>query len=52
MDISTLKNGATIINDSYNASFESMKASLKNLSEYKNKRKIAVLGECFGNSTG
>ena len=47
MDISTLKNGATIINDSYNASFESMKASLKNLSEYKNKRKIAVLGDMF-----
>ena len=32
MDIRVLKNGATLINDSYNASYESMKASLKYLS--------------------
>ena len=45
MDITNLKNGVTIINDSYNASFESMQASLKYVSELKNKRKIAVLGD-------
>ena len=45
MDITELKNGIKIINDAYNASLESMKASLKYLSELKNKRKIAVLGD-------
>ena len=47
MDITQLKNGVTIINDSYNASFESMQASLKYLSGLKSKRKIAVLGDMF-----
>ena len=47
MDITNLKNGVTIINDSYNASFESMQASLKYLSGLNNKRKIAVLGDMF-----
>ena len=47
MDISTLKNGAKIINDSYNASFESMKASIANLANYAECRKIAVLGDMF-----
>ena len=42
-----LKNGARIINDSYNASFESMKASIEYLSNTKAKRKIAVLGDMF-----
>lgn len=46
MDIETLKNGVKIINDSYNASLESMKGSLQNLAQYKN-RKIAVLGDMF-----
>ena len=46
MDIIELKNGIKIINDAYNASLESMKASLKVLSEYK-ERKIAVLGDMF-----
>ena len=45
MDIRTLKNGATLINDSYNASYESMKASLKYLSNRTDLRKIAVLGD-------
>ena len=45
MDITELKNGVTIINDSYNASFESMQASLKYLSGLNAKRKIAVLGD-------
>lgn len=47
MDISILKNGATVINDSYNASYESMQASLKYLAGLKNARKIAVLGDMF-----
>ena len=47
MDITNLKNGVTIINDSYNASFESMQASLKYLAGLNNKRKIAVLGDMF-----
>ena len=46
MDIIELKNGIKIINDAYNASLESMKASLRVLSEYK-ERKIAVLGDMF-----
>ena len=33
MDITELKNGIKIINDAYDASYESMKASLKVLSE-------------------
>lgn len=47
MDITELENGVTIINDSYNASFESMQASLKYLSGLKKDRKIAVLGDMF-----
>lgn len=47
MDITTLNKGIKIINDAYNASFESMQASLKILGEYKNNRKIAVLGDMF-----
>ena len=46
MDIEILKNGVKIINDSYNASFESMKGSIENLSRYET-RKIAVLGDMF-----
>ena len=47
MEITELKNGVTIINDSYNASFESMQASLKYLERLNTKRKIAVLGDMF-----
>ena len=47
MDITTLENGIKIINDAYNASFESMQATLKNMSVYSNARKIAVLGDMF-----
>ncbi|MBR3255002.1 MAG: UDP-N-acetylmuramoyl-tripeptide--D-alanyl-D-alanine ligase [Clostridia bacterium] len=47
MDISKLSNGVTIINDSYNASYESMAASLKYLARLENPRKIAVLGDMF-----
>ncbi len=45
MDITQLPNGIKIINDAYNASLESMKASLKYLAEFKNNRKIAILGD-------
>lgn len=44
MDITELKSGITIINDAYNASLESMQASLKYLAKVEGKRKIAVLG--------
>lgn len=47
MEIINLNNGATIINDSYNASFESMKASIEYLSNVNSLRKIAVLGDMF-----
>lgn len=47
MELTELKNGVTIINDSYNASFESMQASLKYLSGLDKDRKIAVLGDMF-----
>lgn len=47
MEITKLDNGATIINDAYNASLESIQEALKNLSSYKQHRKIVVLGDIF-----
>ncbi len=47
MDIKELPNGIKVINDAYNASFESMKATLEYLSKFKENRKIAVLGDMF-----
>ena len=47
MDVVELKNGVKIINDAYNASFESMQASLRYLSRFAENRKIAVLGDMF-----
>lgn len=47
MDIIKLQENITIINDSYNASYESMKASIEYLSSISGKRKIAVLGDMF-----
>lgn len=47
MEITTLKNGAKMINDSYNASYESMKAAIEYLSNIEGERKIAVLGDMF-----
>lgn len=47
MDIRKLENGAVLINDAYNASFESMKVSLEYLANYEGTRKIAVLGDMF-----
>ncbi len=45
MEIKKNKNNVTIINDCYNANYDSMKASLEYLSKSKLKRKIAVLGD-------
>lgn len=47
MEIIKLKNNIILINDSYNASLDSMKASIKYLSELNGKRKITVLGDLF-----
>ncbi|WP_459761710.1 glutamate ligase domain-containing protein, partial [Alkaliphilus crotonatoxidans] len=41
------KHNLKIINDAYNASPDSMKASLKVLDDMKGKRKIALLGDMF-----
>ena len=45
MEIDNTKIGAIIINDSYNANYDSMKAALQYLESIKNRRKIAVLGD-------
>ena len=47
MDIRKLENGAILINDAYNASYESMKASIEYLAKHTGQRKIAVLGDMF-----
>ena len=47
MEVLKLKNNVTLINDSYNASYESMKASIASLKNMNGKRKIAVLGDMF-----
>lgn len=45
MDITKLENNITIINDTYNANYDSMKAALNYLGKIEEKRKIAVLGD-------
>lgn len=45
MEIKKAKCGATIINDCYNANYDSVKAALDYLGKLKNKRKVAVLGD-------
>ena len=44
MDIENLKNNIKVINDSYNASFDSMKAALEVMKKIEANRKIAILG--------
>lgn len=45
MDIKKTQEGATIIDDCYNASYDSMKAAIKYLGNIKSKKRIAVLGD-------
>lgn len=45
MEMKKSKNGATIVNDCYNANYDSMKAALDYVGRLPNKRKIAVLGD-------
>lgn len=47
MDIIDINSNVKVINDAYNASFESMQASLKNLGRYEEVKKVAVLGDMF-----
>lgn len=45
MDAQIIRDSILVINDSYNASYDSMKASLEYLKEVNGDRKIAVLGD-------
>ena len=45
MEIKKSKIGATIVNDCYNANYDSMKAALDYIGKLPNKHKIAVLGD-------
>lgn len=45
MDVKKNKIGATIINDCYNANYDSMKAALEYISKINSNRKIAILGD-------
>ena len=45
MEVLNSNAGATVINDTYNANYDSMKAGITYLKQVKNKRKIAVLGD-------
>ena len=47
LEIIEKENNITIINDSYNASLDSMKSNLQLLKSFKGNRKIAVLGSMF-----
>ena len=48
MEVIKGKSGATIINDSYNASYDSVKAALEYLYSVEAKRKVAILGDMLG----
>lgn len=45
MEIEKAKCGASIINDTYNANYDSMKAAIEYLEKIEGKKKIAVLGD-------
>ena len=47
MELIKLSNNVTIINDCYNASYDSMKASLEVLGKMNSERKVAILGDMF-----
>ena len=45
LDIQKTKNGYTVINDCYNANYDSMQSAIEYLKAFKANRKIAVLGD-------
>ena len=45
LEVKRSKNGATIIDDTYNANPSSMKAAIDTLSKFKSQQKIIVLGD-------
>lgn len=45
MEMKKAKNGATVINDCYNANFDSMKAAIDYLGKLSEGKKVAVLGD-------
>ncbi len=45
MEIINLKSGVMLINDTYNANYDSMKAGIEYLQNIQDRRKIAVLGD-------
>lgn len=45
MELIKIRDGITIVNDCYNANYDSMKASIEYLAKTKFKRKIVVLGD-------
>ena len=45
MEIETIKNNIKVINDSYNASYDSMKVALEVMQNTEAPRKIAILGD-------
>lgn len=47
MEIDKIKDNVTVINDAYNASYDSMKAAIEYLQNLPGNRKIAVLGDMF-----
>lgn len=47
MEVIELKDNITLINDTYNASYESITASLKYINTLNKQRKVAVLGDVF-----
>ncbi len=47
MEVVKVKDNVTVINDAYNASYDSMKPAIEYLKELPAKRKIAVLGDMF-----
>ena len=47
MEVDKIKDNITVINDAYNASYDSMKAAIEYLQNLPGNRKIAVLGDMF-----
>ena len=47
MEVNKIKDDVTVINDAYNASYDSMKAAIEYLQGLPGGRKIAVLGDMF-----